>query len=235
MSGAVTRSGATDEVGRGPLSRITLAIHRMLVLEGLLVVTTLPTALIVMLLGHDPSNVPLFVLAMLPIAPALVAGLAAMEAWRRVADLSPGRAFLFAYRRDLAATLKWAAPSTAVLALLAFNLVHLDAVAGATAIRPPLLLLAAVLVVWQGHMIVLTAGFRLRTRDAARIALAQLLPQWRCSLGILALLIVAGTVVLALSELFLLLFAWVFAGLLALLARPVVADVTARFTAVGRS
>ncbi|MFE6735815.1 hypothetical protein [Microbacterium sp. NPDC057650] len=230
MTDMTARSDDAGEIGRGPLSRVTAAVYRMLVLEGLLLVAMLPTVIVMALLGRDASNVPLFVLALLPLAPGLVAAVAAIGAWRRTPDLSPARAFLLAYRRDVVATLRWSAPSTGLVALLVFNLVHLDAVAGAAVIRPLLVFFAAVLVVWQGHMVALTAGFHLRTRDAARIALSQLMPQWRYTLGILSLLLVAGTVVLVASEFTLLLFAWAFALFLALLARPLIADVTERFT-----
>lgn len=229
MTAATERDDA-GEIGRGPLSKASAAVYRMLVLEGLLVVSLLPTIVTAALLDRDASNVPLFVISLLPLAPGLVAAIAAVTAWHRSPDLSPARAFLLSYRRDLGATLKWSAPSTALLALLAFNLVHLDAADGAEAVRPPLLLFATLLVVWQGHMVALTAAFRLRTRDAARIALSQLLSQWRYSLGILSLVLVAATVVLLASEFVLLLFAWAFALFLAVLARPLITFVTERFT-----
>ncbi|MFB7249593.1 hypothetical protein [Microbacterium sp. NPDC056234] len=230
MTDTRTRADAADEVGRGPLSRGAAFVYRMLVLEGLIVLAMLPTLVVVLLLGRDASNVPFFTLALLPLAPALVAGISALGVWQRSPDLSPGRAFVLAYRRDLLPTLIWAVPATVGLSVLTFNLVHLDAVEGGAMIRPVLVVIVVVAVVWCGHMAVLTAGFRFRTRDAARIALAQLLSQWRFSLGILSLVLVAGALVLLVSELALLMFAWAFVALLALLARPVMTDVTERFT-----
>lgn len=230
MSGSALRRDPADEIGRGPLSRGAAVVYRMLVLEGMLLLTILPTIAVVLLLGKDASNIPLFVIALLPMAPALVAAIAAVQAWAAAPDLSPARAFVLAYRRDFVVTMKWAAPMTAVLALLAFNLVHMDAVAGGAAIRPVIVVFAVLLLVWGGHMLTLTAAFRFRTRDAARIALALMLPQWRYSLGILSLLIVAVALVLAASEIALLLFLWAFAAMLALLARPLITTVTERFT-----
>lgn len=225
------RTRFADEIGRGPLSRGAAAIYRMLVLEAQLALASAPTIVALLVLDRDASNLPLFVIALLPITLALVAGVAAVRAAGAEPDLSPGRHFIRAYRRDATATLTWAAPAHLVLALLTFNLVHLDAVDGGNAMRPLLLVVALLIVVWSGHMLVLTAGFRLRTRDAARIALAGLLPQWRFSLGVLALLVVAVFTVLAGSEVLLLLLLWAFAGLLALMARPVFEDVKTRFTA----
>lgn len=225
-----TKNEAVDEIGRGPLSRGAAFVYRMLVLEAQLLLATLPTAAAILLLDRDASNLPLFVLALAPVAPALVAGVAAVRAASANPDLAPSRHFFRAYRRDLGATLRWAAPAALALAVLSFNLTHLDAVDGGAALRPLILVLAAAVVVWSGHMIVLTAGFRFRTRDAARIALAQILPRWGFSLGILSLVVIGVFLVLAASEILLLLLLWAFAALLALMARPVIDDVTARFT-----
>ena len=232
MTEAIVRrpgSDPADEIGRGPLSRGAAAVHRILVLEGMTLLAALPSIAVIAVLGADPSNVPLFVLALLPLAPALVAAIVAVEAWRGAPDLSPARAFALAYRRDLGATLTWAAPATALLAVLAFNLVHLDAVPGAAALRPVVLVVAVIVIAWMGVMLPLTAGFRFRTRDAARIALALILAQWRYTLGVLSLVLVAATVALLCSVFALLLLAGVFAGLLALLSRPLTADVAERF------
>ncbi len=224
-------AAAAGEVGRGLLSRVAAVAYRMLVLEVQLLLAVLPTVGVVLLLDRDPSNLPLVVLALLPVAPALVAGVSAVRAAARADDLSPGRHFFRAYRRDLGATLSWAVPTSLVLAMLTFNLIHLDDVDGGAAMRPAVLLLAALVIVWAGHMIVLTAGFRFRTRDAARIALTGIMPGWGYSLGVLSLVVVAAFVVLVASEVILLLVLWAFVGLLALMGRPVFACVTERYTA----
>lgn len=228
-----TKNDAATEIGRGPLSRGAAVIYRMLVLEAQLLLALLPTALVVVLLDRDASNLPLFLLALIPVAPALVAGVAVVRAAAASPDLAPARHFLRAYRRDLVPTLRWAVPAAVALAVLSFNLTHLGDVDGGAALRPVMLLVAASIVVWCGHMVVLTAAFRFRTRDAARIALVQLLPGWRFSVGILALLAVAAFVVLAASELVLLVLLWAFTVLLALMARPVIDEVTNRFTREG--
>lgn len=230
MSVVSARRDELDEVGRGPLSRGAAAVYRMIVLEGMMLLVLLPSVVMIIALGQDPSNAPLFVLSLVLLPPALVAGIAAVEAWRRKPDLTPARAFVLAYRRDFLTTLIWASPATAVLAVLAFNLIHLDQVDGAAAMRPLLILLAVAIITWSGHMLPLTAAFRFRTRDAARIALALIVPQWRYTLGILSLVLIAGTVVLTVSPFVLLLFAWAFPAMIALLARPLIAEVTERFT-----
>lgn len=230
MSEISKRRGWDEEIGRGPLSRAAAAVYRMIVLEGLLLTAVAPTIAVVLLLRKDASNIPIFVLALLPVAPALVAALAAARAWRLSPDLSPARSFVLAYRRDALPTLAWAAPAIGVLAVLTFNLINLASVPGGELIRPALLVIALLILVWSAHMLALTSAFHFRTRDAARIALGSMLPQWRFSLGIVSLLLIAGTIVLATSEIVLLLFFWAFAMMLALLARPLITTVTERFT-----
>jgi hypothetical protein len=200
------------------------------VLEAQLLLATFPTTLAVLLLDRDASNLPLFVIALIPVAPALVAGVEAVRAAAADPDLAPGRHFLPAYRRDLVPTLRWAVPAAVALALLSFNLTHLAAVDGGEALRPVILLLAMAIVVWGGHMVVLTAVFRFRTADAARIAVVQIVPRWGFSLGVLSLLVIAGFLVLVASEILLLLLLWAFVAMIALMARPVLDDVTRRFT-----
>lgn len=224
------KNEAVDEIGRGPLSRGSVVIYRMLVLEAQLLLATLPTSLAVLLLGRDPSNLPLFVLALVPVAPALVAGVAATRAAAADPDLAPGRHFFRAYRRDLVPTLRWALPAALILAVLTVNLTHLGAVEGGAALRPAILLLAVIALIWCGHMTVLTATFRFRTRDAARIALAQILPRFGFSLGVLSLVVISAFLTIAFSELVVLMLLWAAVVLLALMARPVIADVATRFT-----
>lgn len=225
----MSRTDDAGEVGRGPLSRGAAAIYRFLVLEVLLLVACLPAMVVMLLLGKDASNLPLAVLALLPVAPALVAGVAAVRAWSRDDDLAPARPFVRAYLRDVGAVLQWWVPALLVLAVLVVNVVHADAVAGGAALRPVLLFLLTLGTAWIGHMVILTACFHFRARDAARIALAELGTQWRFSLGVLALLIV-GLALLLWSEIALLALAWAFVATLAVMARPMVVDVTERFT-----
>jgi len=182
------------------------------------------------LLGRDASNVPLFAVALLPVAPALSAALGAIRGWHAEPDLSPARPFWQSYRRDFFDVLKWSAPLLVVLALLGFNITHLGAVPGAGFLRPVLVFMAVAVMVLGGLMLVITANFSFRTIDTARIAVASVIPSWRVSTGVLALGLVAGAVVFQFSEAVLLLFAWAFSAVLSPLSQSLVADVTQRFT-----
>lgn len=221
------------EIGSGALSRLTAAVYRHLVLGVFLAVAGLPTLLLWTLLAPEPGNAVLFVAALLPVAPALSAALYAQRAWSREPDLSPARPLLSGLRLNLRDTLAWWAPVLALAAVLVVNVVFAGAVAGGGALRPASVVLLAALAVWSGHLLVVTSFFSFRVRDVFRVAAAEFFLSWKSSLGVLSLLVVAAAVATLGSEALLLLTGWAFAAVLWPVVRPVVADVTARFTADG--
>lgn len=218
------------EIGPGTLSRLTAAIYRHLVLGAFLAIAGLPTVLFWSLLAPEPSNAVLFVAALLPVAPALSAALYAQRAWSREPDLSPARPLLRGLRLNLRDTLAWWVPVLAVATVLAVNVLFADAVAGGVIVRPVCAVLAVALAVWSGHLLVVTSFFSFRVRDVFRVAAAEFFLSWKSSLGMLSLLLVATAAVVLSSEALLLLTGWAFAVSLWLVVRPVLADVTERFT-----
>lgn len=225
----MSRPDPADPVGRGVLWRAAAVVYRYLTLEVLLVVTCLPTLIVMVLLQRDASNAPLYVAALLPVAPAFSAALSAIRGWADDPD-APARPFWHAYRRDAVDVLKWWIPVLVVMGLLVFNLAHLDVVAAGNVARPVLLVLVALLTVLAGHLLVITSAFSFRTIDAARIAVSTAVTHWRVTVAILAELVVAAAVVYATSEAVLLLFAWAFPALLHPWCAPLISDVTKRFT-----
>lgn len=219
------------EIGPGTLSKITAAVYRYLVLGAFLAVAGLPTLLLWSLLSPQPSNTVLFVAALAPVAPALSAALYAQRAWAKEPDLSPARPLLRGLRLNLWDTLAWWIPVLACATVLAVNVLFADQVAGGGIIRPVCVVLLVVLAVWSGHLLAVSSFFSFRFRDVLRVAVVEFFLSWKSTLGILSLLVVAAAVVLLGSEAVLLLLAWAFAASLWLIVRPVVADVTARFTA----
>ncbi|GAA2273186.1 hypothetical protein GCM10009853_028740 [Glycomyces scopariae] len=224
-------SERADEIGPGALSRLTAAVYRYLVLGVFLALAGLPTLAFWSLLAPEPANAVLFVAALLPVAPALAAALYAQRAWAAAPDLSPARPLLRGLRLNLRDTLAWWVPVLAVAAVLAVNLLFAGEAAGGEALRPASAVLLAALAVWSGHLLVVTSFFSFRFRDVLRVAAAEFFLSWKSSLGVLAVLVTATATVVVASEAVLLLLGWAFAGLLWLVARPVVADVTKRFTA----
>jgi hypothetical protein len=218
------------EIGPGPLSRMTAAVYRYLVLGLFLAAAGLPTLLLWTLLSAEPGNAALFVAALLPVAPALSAALYAQRAWSKEPDLSPARPLLRGLRMNLRDTLAWWVPVLACATVLAVNVLFADRVAGGAALRPVCAVLLVALAVWSGHLLTVTSFFSFRFRDVLRVAAAEFFLSWKSTLGLLSLLVVATAVVLLSSEALLLLLGWAFAASLWLLVRPVAADVTERFT-----
>ncbi|MCC3761743.1 hypothetical protein K3N28_01475 [Glycomyces sp. TRM65418] len=219
-----------DEIGPGALSRLTAAVYRYLVLGVFLAVAGLPTLLFWTLLAPEPSNVVLFTAALLPAAPALSAALYAQRAWAREPDLSPARLLLRGLRLNLRDTIAWWVPVLALTTVLAVNLLFAEGVAGGAVLRPVCAVLLVALAVWSGHLLVVTSFFSFRFRDVLRVAAAEFFLSWKSSLGLLALFVVVIATVVLGSEALLLLLGGAFSVSLWLVARPVVTDITDRFT-----
>lgn len=224
-------SARYGEIGPGVLSRLTAAVYRYLVLGVFLAVSGLPTVVFWSLLSPQPANAVLFVAALAPVAPALSAALYAQRAWAAEPDLKPAKPLVRGLRLNTRDTLAWWIPMLALTAVLAVNILFADAVPGGELLRPVCAVLMAAAAVWSGHLLVVSSFFSFRFRDVLRVAAAEFFLSWKATLGILALLVVATATVLLSSEALLLLLGWVFCVWLWLVVRPVVADVTERFTA----
>lgn len=219
-----------DEVGAGPLARAAAVVYRVMVVEAMLALTTLPSVVAYVLLTPDASNLPLYALALLPVGPAVAAALFTFHAEDASGDLSPSRPFWRGWRLNLRPVLAWWAPFLAVVGVLGVNLAHLDTVPGGAALRPVLVVVAAAVFLWSGHMLLLTAIFTFRLGDAARLALWAIAAHWRVTLGIVGCGVIAAALVQLGTEALLVLFAAPLTLLLYWAARPLLTDVTGRFT-----
>jgi len=217
-------------VGTGPLSQLAQAVYNHMALGVCLVLGCAPTVVTLTLLAPAPTNVPFFVLAQLPVAPVLSAGLFAVRAWRADPEDGPFALFWRGCRANTRDVLRWWVPALLVATVLAVNLWASDTVAGVQVIRPMAAVAGVLLVLWAGQMLVVTTFFSFRTRDAARVGAVMLVAQWRVTLVHVSLLVVAVGVTTFGSDVILALSAWALVSLLEAVSRPVVADVTARFT-----
>ena len=95
------------EFGTGPLSQLTGSVYRHAILAVSLGLACLPTLAVTTLLSGSTSNVPWVVLAQLPVAPALSAGLYAVRGWRRGDDVGTGTLFWRGYRLNALDVLRW--------------------------------------------------------------------------------------------------------------------------------
>ncbi|MDG4757563.1 DUF624 domain-containing protein [Micromonospora sp. WMMD710] len=159
------------QFGDGPLSRITSRVYILLVVEALLLLTTLPGLLPLLLLGRDPSNLPLAALLLVPVGPAVSAALYALRHQRPdLTDLRPAALFWRGYRINVAGALRVWVPMVLWLSVLAVNLAYRDAVGLAGWWVVPLVLIAVGVTLCAANALVITALFDFRTRDVLRLA-----------------------------------------------------------------
>jgi hypothetical protein len=218
-----------SEVGRGPLARGSAAVYWALVIEVLVVLTSLPGFVLVLALDRSTGNVPLVALAAVPFGPSLAAAVFAWRDYLRALpgdrDLAPARHYWRGYRQNWRDVLLWWVPTLVVLAVLGVN-----ASAGG-AFGAVSLVIAAAVLLWAGNALVLSSLFAFRTRDVARLAAYYLAAKPVSALGVLSLLVVAGAVAVVTTDWMLVLLASVLVLMLVRNAGPVVSDATARFTA----
>ncbi|GEA80224.1 DUF624 domain-containing protein [Cellulomonas uda] len=227
------RSTPASEIGRGPLSRWSAAVYWALVIELLIVLTSLPGLLALALLDRSVSNAPLVALCLVPLGPALGA---ATYAWRAYLvsppdqrDLTPASWFWRGYRLSWRDVLAWWVPMLVVLALLAVDVLHAGAVVGqGWAVAS--LVVAVALLVWAGNALVLSSLFAFRTRDVVRLAAYYLAARPVAALGNLTLVVLGATLATVTTDRLVLALATLAVASLVRTATPVVADVTARFT-----
>ena len=94
-----TGSRAGREFGEGPLARVAALVYSLLTIESLLLLTTLPGLIPLVLLDRDASNAPLAVACAIPLGPALSAALFALRQHKPdLTDLKPAAQFWRGYR-----------------------------------------------------------------------------------------------------------------------------------------
>ncbi|NNH05787.1 DUF624 domain-containing protein [Cellulomonas fimi] len=225
-----------SEVGRGPFSRGSAAVYWALVIEALIVLTSLPGLLAFVLLDRSVGNAPLFALAAVPLGPSLSAAVHVWRHWQTTPpadrDLAPAAHYWRGYRLNWRDVLLWWVPTVLVLAVLAVNVAGAGALEGSGgAFALVSVLIGVSLLVWAGHALVLSSLFSFRARDVARLAAHYLAARPASTVGVLALVVVGAGVALLATDWLLVLLASPLVALLVRNATPVVADVTTRFTA----
>jgi hypothetical protein len=223
---------AVRQFGEGPLARATAPIYSFLVLDLLLLATTLPTLIALVVLERDASNAPLAIACALPVGPALSAALYALRHRSRdLTDLRPAAAFWRGYKMNVGGVLRLWVPYLAGMALIAENLTHAQAAAVPGWWRTALVVIAVAATLWMINTLIITSLFAFRAVDVARLA-AYFLGRTRgATLGNLGLLIAAGAVVEVFSEAVLALFAVLFAAALLHVCAPLTDQVEKDFTA----
>ncbi|WUR57427.1 DUF624 domain-containing protein [Micromonospora chokoriensis] len=197
-------SGAAQtwrQFGDGPLSQITSRVYILLVVELLLLLTTLPGLLPLLVLGRDPSNLPLAALFLVPVGPAVSAALYTVRHQRTdLTDLRPAALFWRGYRTNVSGVLRVWVPTLVWLTVLAMNLAYRDAVGLASWWSVPLVLLAVGVTLCAANALVITSLFDFRTRDVLRLAVHFLVRTPGVTVGTALLLAAAIGVTAVFSE-----------------------------------
>lgn len=217
--------------GSGVLSRAAAFVYTHLVVGVLLCAGSSPTVVLLLLLERTASNVPLVPLCFVLSAPALSAALFALRDLGRTDELVPARTFLRGLRLGWADALRAWTPAMAALAVIAGGIVSLDDAGIPAAYAGILLMFGVLFLLWGVNTLLIATFFSFRWRDTARLAAFYIGRRWTVTLGELALLIVAVATVFFTTEAVLWLFQVAWISFLVIVARPLLADVTARFTA----
>src|SRR5699024_6327981 len=171
---------------RGLFLEITEGIYWFLVVDVLLVLASAPTLLLWTMLGTGWLTALWFMLAALPMLPAVAAGLYACRAWREDQELTPARHFLRGYRLNALDSLKVGAPLLLVLGVLGVNLTQ-GGSAGAGALGAVFLVLGAVALLLLVRVLSIASTFSFRSIDIFRLAAFTLLMRPLATLALLSL------------------------------------------------
>ncbi|MET8318394.1 DUF624 domain-containing protein [Micromonospora sp. NPDC005189] len=192
---------AWRQFGDGPLSRITSRVYILLAVELLLLLTTLPGLLPLLLLGRDPSNLPLVALFLVPLGPAISAALYALRRQRPdLTDLRPAALFWRGYRANLSGVLRVWVPTLLWLTVLAVNLAYRGAIGLSGWWSVPLVLIGVGVTLCAANALVITSLFDFRTRDVLRLAVHFLVRTPGVTVGNALLLAAATGITAVFSE-----------------------------------
>ena len=220
------------EFGDGPLAHVVALVYNLLVVELLMLVTTAPGLVLLVLLDRDASNLPLVAACAVPIGPAASAALYTLHHRRRdLTALRPAAAFGHGYRANVRGALQIWIPLVAWLTIIALNLANFSA-AGVPGWWAALLVLVAVAAtLWAVNALVITSLFTFRVKDVARLAAYFLVHAPGVAVGNACLIIVAAGVAVLSSEAVLAFLAAVLALILLRTCRPMITEILKEFTA----
>ncbi|WP_221584697.1 glycosyltransferase [Microbacterium sp. G2-8] len=224
------KAAQADGFGSGVLSRAAALVYTHLVIGVLLCAGSSPTVALLLLLERSASNVPLVPLCFVLSAPALSAALFALHEREPGDELAPARRFLRGLRLGWSDALRVWTPAMAALSLISGGMVSLDDAGIPAAYAGILLTLGVLFLLWGVNALLIATFFSFRWRDTARLAAFYIGRRWSVTLGELALLTVAVATVFFTTEAVLWLFQVVWISFLVIVARPLIADVTTRFT-----
>ncbi|MFJ5222715.1 hypothetical protein [Streptomyces sp. NPDC088400] len=187
--------------GTGALSRAAALVHTLLTVELMVLVAASPGLVALLFLSRSASNLPLAAVCLLPLGPALSAGLYALHRrGRDLTELRPARAYARGWRLNAAPVLKLWAPLLAWLCVIGFSLAHFPASGLPRWWAWLLVLTGLVSALWGTYALVLASLFTFRTADTARLAAYFLLRHGGATLGTASLLALTGGLTVLFTE-----------------------------------
>jgi hypothetical protein len=229
---AMNREASSDP-GRGILGRITEVVYWYLIVELCFLLAALPGFAGIVLLDRSPSNIPLYALCLVPVAPAFSAAIATIAARARQADLSVWPRYWRSYVANVRDVLLVWVPALVLAAILGLNVAFGPAAGVNQFFVGASLVLLVVVALWSAHAVVIASLFRFRARDTARLALYYLAAKPLVTLGAFAYLLLAVALVAFTSDWVLALLGVFFAAFALVNARAMIADITDRFVESG--
>lgn len=213
---------------RGLFTEITEGVYWFVAVDVMIVLAAAPAILLWFLLGAGTLNAALFVIAALPLLPAISAALYACRARHEDHELIPARQFLRGYRLNALDSLKVGAPLLLVLAVLAFNLAYGESV-GTSGLTIVFLVLGAVALLVLARALSIVSTFSFRTIDVFRLTAFTLLVRPLSTLALVSLGVLILGIMLVVGEFLLLVTASLLVFALWASERPVAQLLTDRF------
>ncbi|ANC31387.1 hypothetical protein [Isoptericola dokdonensis] len=224
------QAGARDP-GEGILSRVAGRVYWYATVGLLVALGCVPSLVALLMLDGSPGNVLVLPLCLAPAVPFVSAGLFTLHVRARAEEPAPARTFARGLRLNTSDVLLLVVPALVVLGIVATSVVHREAAGIGTVYVVVLLVVALLVVLWALQALVLASVFRFRVRDVARLALHYLTRRPGATVGLLALVVVAGGVVAVAGEVGLVVVGVAWLWFLLRVDAPVLADVTDRFVA----
>lgn len=222
------------EIGGGSLGRLSLSVHRYLVIGAALVIACLPTVAAAVLLPWEGLTLLLHAGSFAFGALALSAAFTAWLKERAAVHPAPWSSFWRAWSKNAVDVVRALAPALVLVGIVGVSVGNLEAAGVGAAYGWLLLGIAAIASLLGVRVIVLASVYSFRTRDLWRLAVYTMFRVPRASVALLAMLICAVGLVLVTSEAILLALGGIAARLLLHHEQPVLDLVHDQFTQEGR-
>lgn len=227
----MTGADGPRDFGRGPLSRGSALIYTLMVVEAMLILTSLPGLVPLYFVLQAAPHVLLAGACAIPVGPALSAAIFTLRHHSTdLADLRPMRQFWRGYRLNWRAVLPvWLIGLGWILAI-GITLANFRA-AGVPVWWAVVLSLVGVLaVLWLTNALIITSLFDFRTLDAIRLAWELIPRQPVTTLGVLGVLLAAVLLGFVTAEIVVGLLGSTFLLALVRTSRPMIDFITAEYT-----